>query len=203
VEHLQITCVTPDGVPEGGRPDQDLRPGRVARRVCNRADDVQQILRSGLRLRDPRCPFVHRRWGVVQHGRHRVQGLPHLRCRDHFGACAERGFLDRIEHRLERIANPIQDPGAQQRFPREPAASLRQGEEMPREIPTVDGRDVERVERAEVPRVVPVEEVIVEPAHGGHRLQGRLEPLHHVRDPDPAEVVGDHRAQEIQPHVGR
>ena len=78
-----------------------------------------------------------------------------------------------------------------------------QRDEMARQVPTVDGGDVEGLERTEVPGVVPVDEMTVEPAQAGHRLQSGLETVGHVQDPDPAEVMSRHRAEEVQPHVRR
>jgi hypothetical protein len=69
---------------------------------------------------------------------------------------------------------------------------------VPCQIAAVDGRDVDGIERLEVPCVVPVEEVAAEAAQVVHRIERVLEPLHHVEDSDPAEVVGNCRAQQIE-----
>ena len=76
-------------------------------------------------------------------------------------------------------------------------------EEMPRQIPAVDGRDVTWIERLEPVDVVPVVEVAAEAIQPVQRVQRSLDSIHHLDRADPREVARGDDRQEVDPDVGR
>src|SRR5207302_1642485 len=67
-------------------------------------------------------------------------------------------------------------------------AGVRERDEMAGEIAAVDGRNVLRLERVAVLRVVPVVEVAAEALEGMQRLQRGLETLDDVERANPTEI---------------
>ena len=104
---------------------------------------------------------------------------------------------DRREQ-ADMVGHPADDALAGRRLADCLLAGIGEGDEVAREVAAVDGRDVLRIERPEVGRVVPVVEVAAEPVHPAHRAERRVEPLDHVVEADPAEVAGATR-----PRAGR
>ncbi len=78
-----------------------------------------------------------------------------------------------------------------------------QGEQMAREIPAVDRRDVARQQRRERLRVVPVVEVTAVPFHRLHRSQCMRGPVDELAARDISEVARGHVGEKREPHVGR
>ena len=71
------------------------------------------------------------------------------------------------------------------------------------QVARVHGRDVERGERCEGQRVVPVEEVTAEPLEPRHGLERLLEPLGAAPGRDVPEVEGREGGEEGEADVGR
>ena len=69
-------------------------------------------------------------------------------------------------------------------------ARIRQCDEMRRKIAAVHGRDVARIQRAQIPCVVPVVEMTAIPLQAAHRRERRLQTLNGLDRPCPAEVAG-------------
>ena len=121
-------------------------------------------------------------------------------------------WLRRLVARARR--RPRATSGARRRCPRatprtraadrRPASrqALREREQMAGEVAAVHGRDVARLERAQLARVVPVVEVAAEALQARQRRERRLEPLHRVEEAEPAEVAGRDHRQQIEPDVG-
>jgi hypothetical protein len=83
------------------------------------------------------------------------------------------------------------------------AARLSQGDQVSGQIAAVHSGNVDGLQRPEVPRVVPVAEVASDAAQLGHGLERGFEPFRRLQNPNPAEVAGDYRAQEIQTQIRR
>ena len=113
------------------------------------------------------------------------------------------GTFQRLHQQVHGIANALQDLGAEERATFQPSAALGQRDQVTRQIAAVYGGNVHRVQRLQITRVVPVEKMTAHSPHGTHRLQGGLEPVDHLLDPNPTKIVGDHRAQKTEAHVRR
>ena len=103
----------------------------------------------------------------------------------------------------ERVPDPGQRGSDRKRLVDHLAAGVGEREQVAGEVAAVDGRHVRGLEPVQVARVVPVVEVTAEPFEAGDRGERRLQALHHVEGPDPAEIPSRHRREEVQPDVRR
>ena len=74
---------------------------------------------------------------------------------------------------------------------------------MPGQVAAVDRGDVDRIERPEVGRVVPIAEVAAETLQASHRRQRRLQALDGLERADPTEFAGGGRRQQQKADIGR
>ncbi len=82
-------------------------------------------------------------------------------------------------------------------------AGVGNGDQMAGEVPAVDRRDVRRLERAKIARVVPIIEMSAKTPQPSHRRKRCLEPLHGLERADPAEIAGGDGRQQQEPEIGR
>ena len=73
---------------------------------------------------------------------------------------------------------------------------------MRRQIAAVHGGDVARVQRAKIPRVVPVVEMTAKPLQAAHRRERRFQSLDGLQRAGPAKVAGADRRQQVQAEIG-
>ena len=74
---------------------------------------------------------------------------------------------------------------------------------MPRQIAAVDGRNVSRLERSKIARVVPVVEMPAHALHATHRRKRRLQPLNRLARSDPTEIARANDGKKIEADIGR
>ena len=73
---------------------------------------------------------------------------------------------------------------------------------MSGQIAAIHRRDVLRVQRAKILRVVPVIEVTAEPLQAAHGREGCLQPVDGLGRPGPSEVAGADRGEEVEAEIG-
>ena len=73
---------------------------------------------------------------------------------------------------------------------------------MTGEVSTIDRGYVFRIERAKIPRGIPVIEVTTETLEAVHRSERGFEPFDCSHGAEPAEIVRGDGGEEIQPEVG-
>ena len=74
---------------------------------------------------------------------------------------------------------------------------------MPGHIAAIDGRDVLRIQRMKIPRVIPVIEMaskLFQPVHGAESV---FEPFRGRLNSNPTKVAGRERREQIQSHIRR
>ena len=81
-------------------------------------------------------------------------------------------------------------------------AGLLQRHQVAGEVAAVHGRDVGRLQHAQIGEVVPVEEVPAVAAHPLECPEDLLEALDHVTGADEAEIARRHDREELEPDVG-
>ena len=74
---------------------------------------------------------------------------------------------------------------------------------MAGEIAAVDGGNIFRLERPEIPGVVPIVEVTAEARHASHCRKGRFQPVDGLGCANPTEIAGADNGKQIQSNVGR
>jgi hypothetical protein len=200
---LHVTGVAADGVPDGARPDQDLGSGVTLDLARKRVRDVQQVVRSRLELADVEELLRQRRREILQRSYDRLRGLAQLRRRDRLRTAGILGFCHRIDQEFQSVRDPLEHLRACNRTLRVIAARLNQCEQIPPKVAAVHGRYVHGFERPEVLGVVPVEKVAMDATQAAHGPQRSFEPFHGFQGPDPAQVAGDDRAQQIESQVRR
>jgi hypothetical protein len=200
---FEVASVARNAVPHALRPHQDLGSGPLLALARERVRNVHEVLRLVLQLLDPAHPFGKRRRGIAESRRNSFRGLAQMRLRDRLRTPRRLGLLLRVENQSERVPDSLQGLRAEQRAMHEFAARLRHGDQVPCQIAAVDGGNVDGIERSQVSRVVPVEEMATEAPQARHGIERILEPFRHVEDPDPAEVVGDGRTQQVETQIGR
>ncbi len=88
---------------------------------------------------------------------------------------------------------PEKDSGRYE-WPIDPtAAGVRESDQVARKIAAVDGRDVPRIQRAQIPRVIPVVEMTAKSLEAIHGREGRFHTFDEVEGSQPAEVAGADR----------
>ncbi len=174
---FEVPSVAPDGVPGRPRPDQDLGRGSSIDAVGEGGGDVQELLRLGGEILEAPGPIRKNRRGVVQNGHHPFRGLEELRRGDRLRTLRMLGLSHRLDKEVESVPDALQDLRAEERAMGELAARLRQGEQVPGQVAAVHGGNVDRLQRIQVPGVVPVAEVASDSAQPGHGLERSLEPL--------------------------
>jgi hypothetical protein len=81
-------------------------------------------------------------------------------------------------------------------------AGIRQRDEVPGQIAAVDRGYVAGIERPQIPRVVPIEQVPAEALELAHGRERRLQASDRRDGPAPAEIAGAHRRQQIKADIG-
>src|SRR6266581_4431526 len=104
---------------------------------------------------------------------------------------------------LNRRTHSGRDLGAEKGAMRELTTCLSQGDQVPGQIAAVHGGNIHGIQRPEVPGVVPVDEVATDAVQVRHGLERGFKPFRRVQNPDPAEIVGDRRAEQIEPQIRR
>src|ERR1041385_6629729 len=79
---------------------------------------------------------------------------------------------------------------------------MRQGDQRTGQVSAVDGGDVFWLERPQVTRVVPVEDVTAKPFELFQSRKGTLQPLDKVTCPDPAEIARSSDGKKIEADIG-
>ena len=188
---FDVPSVAPDGVPNGPRPDAGPRTWARRRRLLGEgAGDIQELLRPGPELLEAPDPFGDDRRGILQNRQHPFRGLAELSRRDRLRTLRMLGLFRRLENQMDGVPDSLQDLRAERRAMHELAARLSQGDQVPGQIAAVHGGNVDRLQRPQVPGVVPVAEVAADAVQFGHGLQRGLEPFRGVQNSDPAEVMG-------------
>ena len=108
----------------------------------------------------------------------------------------------RLDGEWEAIAHAVDTANRVSAFVPPGGTGIGEGNEVAAEIAAVDGRNVDRLERAKVQRVVPVEEVAPVALQAIEGREGCLEPFDGLQRTRPAELTGRGGGQEQQPDVG-
>ncbi len=103
---------------------------------------------------------------------------------------------------IEGVGHPFQPPPVGGRHIAPFVTGVGQGDQMARQIAAVDRRDILRIERAQIARIVPVEEMAPPFGHARHGFERGFQPLDGLQRTDPAEVAGAGRRQKIQAEIG-
>ena len=82
------------------------------------------------------------------------------------------------------------------------ATGIGQGEKVSCEITAIDRGDVARVERPQIPRVIPIIEMPAEALQFSHGRKGCFQSCHRIDCPSPSEVTRRDGRQEIKAHIG-
>ena len=200
---LQIAAMALNGIANRLRPGQDLGSRSLFGVPPERAGDVEKILCLVLQFRESFHPLGKRLRGILQGSRHRRGGFPKFNRRDRLRALGVVGLFHRLEKQVVCVPGSLQYLRAKGWVLGKLAARLSQGDQVPSQVTAVYRGYIDGLQRPEVPGIVPVAEVAPDPVQFGHGHQSSLEPLRHVQNPDPAVVVGSHRAQEIETQVRR
>ena len=200
---FDVPSVAPDRVPNGPRPDADIRRGAVVDPGGEGPSDIQQLLRLGPELLETLDPFGKNSRGILQNGQHPFSDLAQLYRRNRLRALRMLGLFRRLENQIESVPDSLQDLRAEARAVHELAARLSQGDQVPGQIAAVHGGNVYRLQRPQVPGVVPIAEVTADAVQCVHGLQRGLEPFRGVQNPDPTEIMGSHRTEQIETQIGR
>ena len=192
---IEVAALAGDGAVE--RRVQNARSARVGRRRRQRrapalrralASAAQARRRTSARRRRPRRADRRERSAraSLQVAGARHAGAPVRTCRAaHLG----QREVERVGAARDGTVAPCSRPRS-----RQPAAGVGQRDQVAGQVAAVHGRDVARLQRAQVGRVVPVVEMAAEALQPRHRGERRLQPLDRVGQPDPAEIVRAGRA---------
>ena len=74
---------------------------------------------------------------------------------------------------------------------------------MSGEIPAIDGRDIFRVQRTQLARVIPIVKMSAVALEAFHCSERRLQPIHGIMRSQPAKVARRDNGQKIEPHICR
>jgi len=99
------------------------------------------------------------------------------------------GCADGCAQQVECVGESGMDVRAAQRIAKF-AAGILDRDQIAKEVSAVDRRDVAGLERVEIARVVPVEQMPPVPLQAPDRGERRFEAVEHLRGSDPAEVIG-------------
>ncbi len=81
-------------------------------------------------------------------------------------------------------------------------AALGQGQQMPRQIAAIHGREIAGLQRMQVAGIIPVEEMPMQPWQLGQGAQGRLQARDGIVETEPAEIASGQHGQQIKTEVG-
>ena len=117
------------------------------------------------------------------------------------GLCRPRG--QGVARQGQRVFHPgdpmaIGDGGIDQ-LP----AGIGKRDQMPGQIAAIDRRDVFRLQRPQVARVVPVEEMPAEALELAHGGEGRLQPVRRIEVTQPGEVAGGEDGEQVHADIRR
>ncbi len=82
-------------------------------------------------------------------------------------------------------------------------AGIGKRDQVAGQVPAVDGRDIRRIKRAQIARVVPIVEMAAKPRELAHRGQRHLQAFSRIGGSQPCEIAGRRHGQEIQSEIGR
>ena len=103
--------------------------------------------------------------------------------------------------KFQRVLRPRQSGNRRERIAAPFPTCTGECDEMPRQVPAIDRRDILRIERSKILRVVPVKKV---PADAGkliHCGKGRFKPFNGFKRSDPSEVASARDRQKIEAYV--
>src|SRR5207253_5363417 len=108
-----------------------------------------------------------------------------LASRDRSSTAAGARFREGFLREGEAVRDPFEGARIERRSVQPFETGVLKRDQVPREVPAVDRRDVARLERSEGARVVPVVEVTAIFLQSLDRSERRLEPLQQVDRADP------------------
>ena len=95
-------------------------------------------------------------------------------------------FADKVQ----RVSDPDEPLRIRQGTRGHFRAGIPQGDQMPSEVAAIDRRNVLRVQRTKIERVVPVVKMTIKALEPAHRFESCFQPLHSLECSDPAEIAG-------------
>jgi len=72
---------------------------------------------------------------------------------------------------------------------------------MSGQVPAINGRDILRIERAKIVRIIPVQEMSADADKLAHSGKGRFKPFNGFERSDPSEVAGTCDGEKIEAYV--
>ncbi len=104
---------------------------------------------------------------------------------------------------LDRVGDPLQTTRVGDRMIFPFPAGIRQRDQVPGQIAAVDRGNIAGIERSQIARIVPVEEMAAEARQLAHGRQRRLQSRDRIDRPGPTEVARARGRQQIEADIGR
>ena len=132
-----------------------------------------------------------------------VQGAGQLARRDEMGAPVVGQGLQRLAGERQAVARAGDGAACIGGIAPPRGTGVGERDQVAGQVAAVDRRDIGGIQRTQIRRVIPIEEVATEALQGPHGRQRRLEALDGFERADPAEVAGGGRRQQQQAEIGR
>ena len=184
----EVAAVALDRALRGLRPVQHFGAGRVAALAGQRSRDIDHRLGLGPDITG----------ALAERGAQRIERPVQLVPGDRLRAPVLGKHAQGFAREIQRVPDAGESFGTGHRGPGPFPARIGQREEVAGQVAAVHRRDVLRVQRPQVPRVVPVVEVAAKPRQVAHRLERGFQPRDGVERARPAEIAGADRGKQIE-----
>ena len=204
---LEVPCVALDRAHRALRPRHELAPDALTALGREGPGDIGK--RPGMRRegRQQGRPRIGGQGGVgghcVRSRGERHQGLVEMVPAERLGAEVVTSPRRCESGELDRVPDAREDGRGRNGTLQHLVACLGEDKECRAQVAAVNRRYVWWVERLELPRVVPIEQVASVAIQAGHGPQTRLQTLDCLERADPAEVACAQDGQQVHPDVRR